>query len=36
VPPDRQQSVRTALRGMIDIPVAYEPRGARPLSVVRG
>lgn len=36
VPPERQETVRAALRGMIDIPVAYEPRGARPLSVVRG
>ncbi|MBM3560525.1 MAG: GHMP kinase [Alphaproteobacteria bacterium] len=35
VPIERHGAVRAALRGMIDIPVSYEPRGARPLSVVR-
>ncbi len=36
VPPERQDMVRAALPGVIDIPVSYEPRGARPLSIVRG
>ena len=36
VPPDRQDAVRSVLSGVIDVPVAYEPRGARLLSVVRG
>jgi D-glycero-alpha-D-manno-heptose-7-phosphate kinase len=36
VPPERQDAVRAALSGMVDVPVAYEPRGARLLSVVGG
>jgi D-glycero-alpha-D-manno-heptose-7-phosphate kinase len=34
VPPDRQDAVRAALPDMVDVPIAYEPRGARLLSVV--
>lgn len=34
VPPDRQDAVRAALPGVIDVPVVYEPRGARLLSAV--
>ena len=36
VEPGRQQSVREALPGVVDVPVRYEPRGARLLSVVKG
>lgn len=36
VPPERQDSVRAALPGVLDVPVSYEPRGARLLSVVPG
>ena len=36
VPPERQASVRAALSEMVDVSVAYEPRGARILSVVGG
>ena len=36
VPPERQVAVRTALSEMVDVSVAYEPRGARILSVVGG
>jgi D-glycero-alpha-D-manno-heptose-7-phosphate kinase len=36
VPPDRHDAVRAALPGMVDVPVSYEPRGARLLSVVPG
>jgi D-glycero-alpha-D-manno-heptose-7-phosphate kinase len=35
VPPERQDQLRTAL-GILDVPVGYEPRGARLLSVVPG
>lgn len=35
VAPERQQQVRSAL-GVLDVPVGYEPRGARLLSVVPG
>ncbi len=36
VPPEAQDSVRDALPEMVDVPVHYEPRGARLLSVVQG
>lgn len=36
VPSDRQPAVRAALSDMVDVSVAYEPRGARILSVVGG
>jgi len=36
VPPENRDRVRAALSGMMDVPVAYEPRGARLLSVVPG
>lgn len=36
VPPERQAAVRAALPGVLDVPVSYEPRGARLLSVVPG
>lgn len=36
VPPERQAAVRAELSGMVDVPVSYEPRGARLLSVVKG
>ena len=36
VPPERRDAVRDALRGMVDVSVQYEPRGARLLSVVAG
>ena len=36
VPTDRQEAVRAALPGMLDVSIAYEPRGARLLSVVPG
>lgn len=35
VPPEGQDAVRRALPEMVDIPVHYEPRGARLLSVVQ-
>lgn len=35
VPPERQDAVRSAL-GVLDVPIRYEPRGARLLSVVAG
>lgn len=34
VPPAQQEAVRSALPNMVDVPVRYEPRGARLLSVV--
>ena len=34
VPPDRRESVKLALPEMAEVPVAYDPRGARLLSVV--
>jgi D-glycero-alpha-D-manno-heptose-7-phosphate kinase len=34
VPEERHVAVRAALREMVDVPVRYEPRGARLLSVV--
>ena len=34
--PENHDQVRAALSGMMDVPVAYEPRGARLLSVVPG
>ena len=34
VPPDAQASVRATLPDMVDVPVKYEPRGVRLLSVV--
>jgi D-glycero-alpha-D-manno-heptose-7-phosphate kinase len=34
VPPDRQDKVRSALASMVDVPISYDPRGARILSVV--
>lgn len=34
VPPDRQDKVRSALANMVDVPIRYDPRGARILSVV--
>jgi|TARA_B100000686_G_scaffold344485_1_gene427188 D-glycero-alpha-D-manno-heptose-7-phosphate kinase len=36
VPTDRKEAVRAALPGMLDVSIAYEPRGARLLSVVPG
>ena len=36
VPTDRTEAVRAALPGMLDVSIAYEPRGARLLSVVPG
>ena len=36
VPPERQAGVRAALPGVLDVPINYEPRGARLLSVVPG
>lgn len=36
VPVDGQDRVRAALRGLLDVPVCFEPRGARLLSVVPG
>jgi D-glycero-alpha-D-manno-heptose-7-phosphate kinase len=36
VPPDRRDAVRAALPSMLDVPVTFEPRGARLLSVVPG
>lgn len=35
-PPERHGAVRAALSEMVDVSVAYEPRGARILSVVGG
>lgn len=35
-PPERHAAVRAALSEMVDVSVAYEPRGARILSVVGG
>jgi D-glycero-alpha-D-manno-heptose-7-phosphate kinase len=35
VPPERHERVRAAMR-VLDVPVSYEPRGARLLSVVPG
>jgi D-glycero-alpha-D-manno-heptose-7-phosphate kinase len=34
VAPDRQDRVRSALADMVDVPISYDPRGARILSVV--
>ena len=34
VPPESQARVRRALKDMVDVPVRYEPRGVRLLSVV--
>jgi D-glycero-alpha-D-manno-heptose-7-phosphate kinase len=34
VPQDSQERVRRALSGMVDVPIKYEPRGVRLLSVV--
>ena len=34
VPPNRQDEVRSALPNMVDVPISYDPRGARILSVV--
>ena len=34
VPPDSQDRVRATLPDMVDVPVKYEPRGVRLLSVV--
>lgn len=34
VPPDRQPALRAALSDLVDVPINYEPRGARILSVV--
>ncbi len=34
VPPERQDKVRSALSDMVDVPINYDPRGARILSVV--
>lgn len=36
VPKERRDRVRAALDGLIDVPIAYESRGARTLSLVRG
>jgi D-glycero-alpha-D-manno-heptose-7-phosphate kinase len=36
VPPDRREAVTRALPDMVEVPVSYEPRGARLLSVVQG
>ena len=36
VPTDRKEAVRAALPGMLDVSIAYAPRGARLLSVVPG
>ena len=35
VPPENQAAVRAALSEMVDVAVAYEPRGARLLSVIQ-
>lgn len=35
VPPENQAAVRAALSEMLDVAVAYEPRGARLLSVIQ-
>lgn len=34
VPPERQSKIRSALVDMVDVPVSYEPRGVRVLSVM--
>lgn len=34
VPPERQDAVRSALSDMVDVPINYDSRGARILSVV--
>ena len=35
VPPDRRGAVKQALPDMVEVPVSYEPRGARLLSLVQ-
>jgi len=36
VPPSKQKQVRASLQDSVHVPIDYEPRGARILSVVRG